>query len=356
MRPGGPRAALALAGALAGLAAAAPGASAAGTTLTLSGWYPRAMAFSGDRLVWAEAGTARIDPRRFAGAPADAAPFEYYRVEVSRVRLSRDSRRFAGAPETPVAVRTSIGAMAPGILQPTGDGGFVTVPGVTRFAPPVVRCCDADGLETVIESDGRPDAPVTLAAVPSGARVSYVQATPEGRQLLRGPDPAAAPVATALPAAPGLVAIGGGRRAWVDPASPAALVLQPEADPAAPAVTLPLPGPALRVWSSGPLAVVAARAGARVTLLRVGLAAARPRAVRVWTGRALPRAVAVGGGSVAVSEGRRVRASRSGALRPVFSGRRVIDAVAVDGRRLAFVQRATRKGARIGVVGLGRVR
>ena len=89
-------AALSLAAAAAALVAA-PAASGATRTLTLDGWYDRALAFSGRDLVWTEAATVHVDPRRIKGSPPGAQRFDYYRADVSRVRLDRASRRFAGA-------------------------------------------------------------------------------------------------------------------------------------------------------------------------------------------------------------------------------------------------------------------
>jgi hypothetical protein len=66
--------------------------------------------------------------------------------------------------------------------------------------------------------------------------------------------------------------------------------------------------------------------------------------------------VAVGGGAVAAADGRAVRAARSGPLRRVTTARRQVDAVAVDGRRLAWTERATRRGARVAVLRLARIR
>ncbi|MGD9570546.1 MAG: hypothetical protein AB7V62_01515 [Thermoleophilia bacterium] len=344
----GPRtalAALAAAGALA--ACAAPGAGAS-RTVTLDGWSARVLAFSGDRLVWTEAATVRVDPARIAGSPPGAQRFDYYRAETSRIRLDRRSLRFIGSPETPVAVRTSIAAMGPGLLVPTGAGNFLALPSARRFATPLLSCCDAEGLETVIVSDGRPDAPVTLAASQVGTTVHYVQAEPGGG-LLQGRFPDAAPAAVA-PGGGGmpLVAMQGALRVQVDPAQPTVLTWR---DGAAVVRTAALPGPALRLWADGRTVAVAVRAGGRVQLLRVGAGAP----VLAWAGARVP-AVAVGGGSVAVVDRRRVLASRSGRLKPVATSRRVVDAVGVQGARIAWVERGTRKGARVGVVRLGRVR
>ena len=112
-----------------------------------------------------------------------------------------------------------------------------------------------------------------------------------------------------------------------------------------------LPGPALGVWAATNVIVVAVRAGARVALLRVDQPALAP--VRVWSGAAVPR-VAVGGGSVAVAEPRRVLAARRGSLKVVTRTRRAIEAVGVDGRRVAWIERGVRRtGGRVGVVHLG---
>lgn len=336
---------------------AAPGALGASRTVTVEGWHPRVLTFSGGNLLWTEAATVRVDPARIAGAPAGGQRFDYYRAEVFRVRLDRASRRFTGSPESAVAIRTSIAAMAPGTLSPAGGGAFVVAPESRRFAPPVVWCCDADGVEAVIESDGRADAPVTVGAAWTGTAVRFAQLA-GGRQSLRTADPAELAPATIEPTgpgtAPGLLALSREGVAWVDPADPTTLRLRSAgADPAG-AASVALPGPALRVWGSPGLFAVAVRVGARVALLRVD-ERAPVRAVRVWTGARVPR-VALGGGAVAVADGRRVRASRSGVVRVLATGRRVVDAVGVDGRRVAWIERGTRRGTRVGVVRLGRLR
>lgn len=334
-------------------AAGPPPALGASRTLTVDGWFPRVLAFSGDRLLWTEAATVRVDPARIPGAPAGARRFDYYRAEVFRVSLNRASTRFRGEIDTPVSVRESIAAMDPGTLAPTGDGGFVVAPGSRRFAPPVIRCCSDEDVETVVESDGRPGAPATLAAAWTGTTARYVQGAAAG-VVLRTADPAglAPPAATPVAAAtaPGLIASSADALGWVDPAAPSTFQLRADAGVV---VAVALPGPALRVWGSPRLFAVAVRLGARVGLVRIDEAA--PRVVRVWTGARTPR-VALGGGSVAVADGRRVLASRRGALRRVATVRRAVDAVGVDDRRVAWVERGTRRGSRVGVIRLGRVR
>jgi hypothetical protein len=274
--------------------AAAPAASGATRTLTLEGWHDRALAFSGRNLVWTEAALVHVDPRRIAGSPPGARPFDYYRADVSRARLDRGSRRFAGAPETPVSVRTSIARLSSGTLAPTGDGGFVAVPGSRRLAPPVIWCCDDAGIETVIESDGRADAPPTVTATWTGSAVRFVQLDPARRQVLRLGDPAGGPVPPATlaePGAPDLVAVAGGDlRAWADPSQTARLLVTRDGAGGAPA-PVALPGPALRVWAAPGLVAVLSRAGTGLAVTRIDAGPGAPRARRAWSG-ARPPAVA----------------------------------------------------------------
>ena len=341
-----------------GLGGAGPG-SGASRTITLDGWYDHAAALSGATLVVTEAATARVDPRAIAGSPPGAARFDYYRAETSRVRLNRARTRFGGTPETPVSVRTSIAAMGSGILAPGGAGSFVTAPSSRRAATPVIWCCDPEGVETVVESDGRADAPVTLAATVDGGRVRFLQARPDGSSALVGVDPVGLGerrTAVDVPARTRarLAALAPGLLAWVDPAAPAVLARAPAGDAGLGAITTTtLPGPALRVWASRGLIVVAVRAGAAVHLIRLDEAAGAARTV--WRGDRVPR-VSAGGGAVAVGDGRRVLASRSGVLRVVARARGPVAAVAVDGPRVAWLERVRARRARATVARLGVVR
>jgi hypothetical protein len=342
------RAAAAALGAAAIAAVAAPAADGASRTLTLDGWWPRAMAFSDRALVWGEAAPVRVDPRRIPGSPPGAAAFTYYRAEAFRAALDRTGRRFTGTPEALVSIRTSIAAMTPGSLTPKAGSGLLFAPYSRRFAAPVVACCSPEGEQIEVESDGRPDAMPTVAAAWDGERARYVQLRPDGAQVLRAqalPD-----VVTGERTARGLVGLAPGLRAWVDPAAPRLLQLG-SSHGLAPPRTFALPGDALGVWAAPGVVLVAVRSGARVSLLRTrgnGLA-------RVWTGRRLPR-VAVGRGAVAAADGRTVLAARTGPLRRVTTARRQVDAVAIDGRRLAWTERATRRGARVAVLRLARIR
>jgi hypothetical protein len=325
----------------AALAVVVAPASGASRTVTIEGWWPRALAFSDRALVWSEAAPVRVDPRRIPGSPPGARPFTYYRAEGFRARLDRASRRFVTTPETLISIRTSIAGMAPGALAPLAGGGLVMAPFSRRFAAPVVACCTAGGEEIDVESDGRPDAPPTVAVDATAGSIRWVALRPDGTQVVRSLTPGTIPGGGER-SAPGLVAFTGGRRAWVDPAAPRVLVVEGTG-------TIALPGDALGVWGARGAVVVAVRSGGGVALLRT-----RPGGVtRIWSGRRVPR-VAVGRGAVAIADGRRVLAARRGALRPVRTAPRPVDGVGVDGRRLAWVERGLRRGARVGVIRLAR--
>jgi hypothetical protein len=336
-------------GAAAVAMALAPAANGASRTVTLEGWWPREMAFSGRALVWSETAPVRIDPRRFPGAPPGAVPFTYYRAEGFRARLDRASRRFVTTPETLISIRTSIAGMTPGALAPMAGEGLVMAPFSRRFAAPVVACCTPDGEEIDVESDGRPGALPNVAVESGFGDIRWVQLQPDGTQVMRSQ---ARPATSAGErSARGLVALAPGLRAWVDPAAPRTLLLGADGPVPAPRAVA-LPGDALRVWAARGVVVVAVRRGARVELRRTTSGGGT---ARIWSGGRLPR-VAVGGASVAAADGRVVLASRRGALRRVTTARRRVDAVAINGRRLAWSERATRRGARVAVVRLARIR
>ncbi|HTI33475.1 MAG TPA: hypothetical protein VL422_07335, partial [Miltoncostaea sp.] len=308
------------AAALAGVAAPAHGAS---RTVTVEGWWPRAMAFSDRALVWGEAAPVRVDPRRIPGSPAGATPFTYYRAEGFTAPLDRAGRRFTGLPETLISIRTSIGAMRPGVVAPY-PSGLLFAPWSPRFPAPVVACCSPDGEEVDVDAAGDPGALPTVAATrDAGGVVQWVQLRPDGGQVLR--TEGQPPTGSAERSAPGLVALAPGLRAWVDPAAPRVLVLGAPAVPGS-ARTIALPGDALGVWADDGVVAVAVRSPRGVTLVRTRGGGTTP----VWSGARLPR-VAVGRGAVAITDGRRVLASRRGALRLVRTAPRPVDGVGVAG-------------------------
>lgn len=339
-----------------GVAAHTDGADAATRTVTISGWANQVAAFSGRTVLVSEAATVRVNPRAIAGSPAGATPFTYYRAELKSAELNRARTRFTGAPATVTAVRTSIGAMSPGVLTPAGGGDYVMAPVARGFATPVVWCC-TDGDAVVTESDSRTDAPrITAAGADGTGRVRMLLARPGGGMALVGVDPVGlgvnrteTPVAVAT--IPALASMAGDVLTWVDPAVPDVLHRASVSDVGiGPDAAVSLPGRAVAVWSAAGIVAAAVRIDGRVRVVRVDGAAKRPRAV--WNGARVPK-VAVGAGTLVLADGRRIlAASGTRPLRRIARAGGRVAAVAADGTRIAWLQRMTRKGQRVTVVRL----
>ena len=211
----------------------------------------------------------------------------------------------------------------------------------------------------MIDSDGRAGAPRTVAAAWTGSAVRFVQLDAAGSQVLRIGDPAGGavpPPAAAEPGAPDLVAVAGGDlRAWVDPAQPRGCCSSRRGG-AAPRGGVPARGGRPRLGRSGLVAVLS-RAGGGLAVTRVDIGGGPPRPRLAWTGTRAP-AVAVGEGTLAIADGRRVLASRRGGpgTRTVTTAGRRVDAIGADGGRLAWVERGRKRGLRVGIVRLARLR
>lgn len=334
-------------------------AGAAARTANLPGWAGMTAAISGRTVLITTAAPVRTDPR--AGGerpPAGARPFVYYRAEMASLRLDARRRLIAPVGETLVSLRTSIGAMTAGRLVPSEDGRVLMVPGARAFVPPVVLCCDAEGTETVIYSESRTDAPVPLAAALDGAVVRMVLRRPDGSLALAEADPAGPPLTrteTPLPgsSAPGLAAMAAGVVAWAEPAAPSVSIATPASGgPLAPRA-VPLPGPAVEVLAARDLVAVTVRAGGGHAVIRID--GATSMGTVVWAGARRPR-VAVGGGTVALADGRRLFAGRAGRARPVRRAPGTVAALAVDGDRLVSLARVRRGGERRTVVRIEELR
>jgi hypothetical protein len=112
----------------------------------------------------------------------------------------------------------------------------------------------------------------------------------------------------------------------------------------------------LGLWAAPGTVVALTGAGGAFRVARIDLATGAVRVV--WRGTRTPR-LAVGGGTVAVADGRRILAGR-GVLARVAQARGPVAAVAADGDRVAWFERLTiRRGggapARWTVARMGRV-
>jgi hypothetical protein len=235
---------------------------------------------------------------------------------------------------------------------------MVVMPDASRFAVPVVWCCDGD-VETVVYSDGRAEAPRPLAAAVDGGVVRTVLRSQDGTATLVAGDPRERIPALASVAFPGTpsasrIAMAPGLVAWTDDDDRRTLRFGvPGETGVAGERAVTLPGEAIRVWADRGLIAVAVRQAGRVTLVRID--ADGPRRRVVWRGSRLPR-VGLGEGTIAVGVGRDVRAGRGAPLRRVTRARGPVAAVAPSGRRVAWFERVRRDGERRTVARIGRIR
>lgn len=320
---------------LLGLGLAVAVAPAQAAPLAVPGWPRISSSIEGSTLLWTTTVTNRLRG------------FDYWAAEVSRVPLGTNGPR--GVPETPVVVRTQAGPLGPVALAPGAGGTFTLLARGRNFAPPVIWCCDDEGVEVVMESDGRATAPRALAAGADGTRVRMLLSTPAAVRLVSA---SALPGETALPRTevdfPGrpiepLAAIAGLQVAWVDETAPNEVRTGVLGDTGVTVgATLPQPGPVAALWvtPSGTV-VVAGRVGAGFQIARHDTSAGGARRV-VFRGSKVPP-LSVGGGVVAVADGRRVLAGR-GSLTEVRRTKGVVASVATDGRRLAIFERLQAKG------------
>lgn len=310
-------------------------APAAAAPLAVSGWPQITAHIEGSTLMWTTTVTNRLRG------------FDYHAAEVSRISLDPKGPR--GLSETPVVVRTQAGPLGPVALAPGTAGSFTLLARGRGFPPPVIWCCDADGIEVVMESDGRDTAPRALAAGAEAGRVRMVLATPDAVRLVSAsPLSGAGSLARTEVAFPGrplepFAAIAGNRVAWVDVAAPSVVRTGSLADTGVTEGTpLRQPGVVAGVWlTSNGTVVVAARVGGRVEIARHDAATGAARRM-VFRGPRVP-SLSVGGGVVAVADGRTVLAGRT-TLTEVRRTIGTVAAVAVDGRRLAIFERLQGKG------------
>ncbi len=327
-------------------------AAAAAKPVTIEGWGDVAASYSGNSLAIADFATARV-----------SASFSYYRADTYRVRLTPKGG-VRGTPESPVVVREQIGPMSGGTIVGNGAGGFVLLAAGRGFAPPVIWCCNAAGVENAVESNGRQDAPRAVAAAQDGTRVRWIIGQ-DGRYQLVSVDTTDESGATqtraGFPGRPrlGLAALGPGVVAWADQplyaARPSLRIGVPTDLGVRSVRSFPQPGAVLRVWAVRGTVLVANRVAGGVQLARYDL----PKAGRVvvWRGSSLG-STSLGGGTVATTVGRQILAARAGrgALRPVRTETAPVSAIAVDGARLAVFERLhTKKGARITALRLARI-
>lgn len=284
--------------------------------------------------------------------------FTYYEAAAVGVTLNGSRTRFmSGGLSNVVIVRSSIAPM-PGSRLASDGTAFVFTPGGST-PPPVIWCC-VQGKEVVLESDGKPDAPIAMGAGFDAGRVRALLRVTDGQasirswspRLLQGPDdfdPTGSTGAFAGSPRGGTAAVGTRIAAWSDTPASGVLSVGVPSDAGVDAVVpVSLGAPILDVKADDGVAVVTVGAGRAYRVLRVNPEGAVSVA---WSGATRP-VTGTGRGLVAVSADRRVFASRTGAVRRVVSrsGGPVV-AVAADADRVAWMERVrcrvvTKKGKR----------
>jgi len=327
-------------------------------------------AFAGTDLLALDTETVQVR-RRLPDGRRGPLEFTYYKTDLVGVGLVPSRARFTrGAFDTRLAIRNSIGSQSGARLATGRDGASVVLPGAHGFAPPVVWCCTDAGTEVVVESDGRPGAPRALAAGLDGTRVRMLLRSPDGSVALASASPGLltrpddldeSRTGAPFPGRPagGLAAITDGLVAWSENPRSGVVRRGVPSDTGVDGVAdTAFGGTVLRVWAAPGTVVALVRAG-RVARVRA-LDTATSRIRTVWRGAALPR-VALGGGAIAVADGRRILAARApGTVTRVAQARGPVAAIAVDGDRVAWFERVViRRGgsgpARWTVARLGRV-
>ena len=284
----------------------------------------------------------RVDPRTHRGLAARRPALRLLpRRDLPRAAWTARRARFAGAPETPVVgAHQHRARWARARWRPTGDGGFVMAPGSRALrARRSSGAATPTGVETVIESDGRADAPVTARgdldagtrrAVRPGSAAGGRQVLRRGRPGRRRRRPRAAPAppggaGASSPSRPAAARLGRpGRARRVLLVCPTATRRRVGRRPARG-----------RRCACGPrrgLVVVAVpRAGRGVAVARVDAAGAPRAGARRGAGSRVParrrrrRRVAIADGAARAGSRRGAAAARATAAR------RAVDAVGADG-------------------------
>ena len=305
-------------------------------------WHEISADFSGAALVVSDTFTA--GPQRLG--------FVYYRAEAHRVALDGRRLRFAEPAELRVVtVSSSIASLTGTQIHGGTDGTFVLLPGPNGGAPPVVSCCDEDGRESVVESDGRPAARRVVAVGFDGDRVRLIARELTGAAQMvsaQFADAEGAKESSPFPGVPSrdAAAVADGIAVWTDDVAAGVVrIASTTTGAVVPIHDVPLGGRVLRLTADARVVAATVRVGTAVKVVRIDPATGT--ALVAWTGTRVPK-VAVGGGSLVVADGQRLLAARSGRAVRVAAAHGVVAAVAVDGDRFAWFERRlqTRKKPR----------
>ncbi len=307
----------------------------------IDGWPRVGLDFAGDNIVYSQSTVTTIAGR--------GATFPVYRTDT--YRLGVEGAELTG-PRTPgIVLRTSAGTTTGGLLAGTDSGRHVLVATGVGFTPQVVFCCFPEtGRAFPVETEGRPGAPVTVAATLDGEEARYVTRAADGQVTLRSRNVGAAlsrrlvrPLGAVV--AERNITMSGAWLAWIDAREPTTIkvaTVNPATLEITPVIALPQSGTILRILVEPDLVSALVLTDGRYRLLRFD--APTWVATEVWSDVVAPGPLAVGGKAVTYALADGVYNHVPGRPAPKRVSRAIgrVAAVATDAARIAILERRTR--------------
>ena len=327
--------------------AAAP-ATAARSERSISGWPIISLGLSGKHLVVAKSSPSRIVPGGFT----------IFRTDTVRYRLSAN-RLTGNKPIEDIIYRTSAGRTTGGPISGDGKGNYVIIMTGAGTPPQPVFCCTSEPRDIPLEPDGRPDAPVALAAALDGPVARYILHNPDGTDTLVGQNISDAPgqptflrLARPLPGdastnfamAPGIIAS-------VDAATRRIIRLDTTSgtnDVFGGTVLPAETGEVTKLLVTRTMVVALVRSGSGVEVVRYD--APSWTRTTITSGSSAPRLIAVGDRTVLFAKGTALMQSTPGRVRQLLRPKGTVVALATDGRRAAFAERSPRGAHKTAIV------
>ncbi len=294
---------------------------------------------SGANVVLAESTSPRILPGGYT----------IFRTDTFRLGLK--GNRLNGRVIPDIVYRTSAGRTTGGPIFGDATGRYIIIATGSGTPPQPVFCCTRTPRDIPLEPDGRPDAPVTIAAALEGPLARYVLRNRDGTHTLVSYTVSDAPgqplfqrVTRPLPDDnPSLIALAPGIIASVDAATGRTIRLSTISgvyDVFGGTVLAPQSGEITRLFVTRTMVVALVRTDTGYKLVRHDAPTWTPQVI--WRGGRAPGLVAAGDRTVVFTNGSVVTQSVPGRIRNVLRLRGKLVALATDGRRVAVAERSTR--------------
>ena len=333
--------------ALAAVCVAAAPATAARSERSISGWHVISLGISGKHVVVAKSSPARIVPGGFT----------IFRTDT--VRFGLNANRLTGKRTEDIVYRTSAGPTSGGPISGDTTGRYIIVVTGRGTPPQPVFCCTSEPRDIPLEPDGRPDAPVAVAAALDGPWARYILHNPDGTDTLVSQNISDAPgqpmflrLARPLPGdastnfamAPGIIAS-------VDAATRRVIRLDTTSgtnDVFGGTVLPAEPGEITKLMVTRTMVVAIERSDSGFALVRFD--APSWTKTTIASGSSAPRLVAVGDRTVLFLKGTAIMQSTPGRVRQLIRPKGTVVAIATDGRRAAFAERSVRGPRKTAIV------